>query len=72
MPKIMVSIAEENLTNIPRLVEDLRRAGMAVDDVLEALGTVTGSITTDAVENLMAVPGVQAVEWQRDDHRPTT
>ena len=71
MPKILVSIADESMADMSRLVEDLRRAGLTVDDVFEALGTVTGSIATDAVDTLMAVPGVKAVEWQRDDYRPT-
>ncbi|ONI70384.1 hypothetical protein ALI144C_47870 [Actinosynnema sp. ALI-1.44] len=72
MPKIMVSIADDSMTDVPRIVADLRRAGLAVDEVFEALGTVTGSIATDAVDALMAVPGVKAIEWQRDDYRPAT
>lgn len=70
MPKILVSIADESMTDIPRLVDDLRQAGLTVDNVLESLGTVTGSIAADAVDALLAVPGVDAVEWQRDDYRP--
>nr|WP_225953948.1 hypothetical protein [Kibdelosporangium phytohabitans] len=58
------------MADVPGIVEDLRRAGLAVDDVFEALGTVTGAIATDAVGALMAVPGVKAIKWQRDDHRP--
>ncbi|MCE7007715.1 hypothetical protein LWC34_33580 [Kibdelosporangium philippinense] len=70
MPKIMVSIEDESMTDMPRLVEDLRRAGLLVDEVFEALGTVTGSIAPEAVDTLMAVPGVAAVEWQRDNYCP--
>jgi hypothetical protein len=66
----MVSIDDESMTDMPRLVEDLRRAGLMVDEVFEALGTVTGSIAPEALDTLMAVPGVTAAEWQRDDYRP--
>lgn len=68
MPKIMVSVDDDSLTDLPRLMTDLRQAGLKVDEVLENLGTVTGSIATDAVEDLLAVPGVENVEWQRDIH----
>ncbi|CAM4209771.1 hypothetical protein KIPE111705_45215 [Kibdelosporangium persicum] len=70
MPKIMVSIDDESMTDMPRLVADLRRAGLMVDEVFEALGTVTGSIAPEAIDALRAVPGVSAVEWQHDNYRP--
>ncbi|MBP2323815.1 hypothetical protein JOF56_004200 [Kibdelosporangium banguiense] len=66
MPRIMVSVDDKSLSDLPRLITDLRQAGLKVDEVLEAIGTVTGSISPDAVGSLMAVPGVAHVEWQRD------
>lgn len=70
MPRVMVSIDDDSMTDLPRLVADLRQAGLQVDEVLDALGTVTGSIDRESVESLLAVPGVAHVEWQRDIHLP--
>jgi hypothetical protein len=66
VPKILVSVEDSSMADLPRLVTDLRQAGLEVDEVLEALGTVTGSISTQAAGSLMAIPGVAHVEWQRD------
>jgi hypothetical protein len=66
VPKIMVSVDDDSMADLPRLVTDLRQAGLKVDEVLEALGTVTGSISQEAAGSLMAVPGVAHIEWQRD------
>ena len=70
MPKILVSVDDDSMADLPRLVSDLRRAGLQVDEVLENLGTVTGSITQEAAGALLRVPGVAHVEWQRDIKLP--
>jgi hypothetical protein len=62
----MVSVDDDSLSDLPRLVTDLRQAGLKVDEVLEALGTVTGSISREAADSLTAIPGVAHIEWQRD------
>jgi hypothetical protein len=67
----MVSVDDNSLSDLPRLVTDLRQAGLKVDEVLEALGTVTGSISTEAADSLMTVPGVAHIEWQRDVTLPS-
>lgn len=65
MDKVAVSVADENMDDMPAVVAALREAGLVVDDVLETLGMVTGSIATEKIWSLRAVPGVAGVERQR-------
>ncbi|MBN6039384.1 hypothetical protein [Amycolatopsis sp. 195334CR] len=64
--KVIVSIAEERLSEVPAVVTALEEAGLTVDSVLEPIGTVTGSIGQGDVAALQEIPGVQDVELQRD------
>jgi hypothetical protein len=59
--KVMVSVADGSL---PQVLDDLREAGLVVDTVLEALGVVTGTVSSDALAALRTVPGVLDVERQ--------
>lgn len=68
--EVIVSIAEDHLPVLAGVVERLRGAGMAVRDVLEPIGAVTGSVADDAVAALETVPGVLAVERQRGFQLP--
>ncbi|HEV7907418.1 MAG TPA: hypothetical protein VGP03_04685 [Pseudonocardiaceae bacterium] len=65
MDKVVVSVVDDKLDVLPKVVADLRRAGLVVDEVLEPLGVVTGSIEPDAIWSLETVPGVSGVERQR-------
>lgn len=68
MDAVVVSVADGQA--LPDVVAALRRAGMVVDDVLEPLGMVTGSIDPEALGSLRAVPGVSHVERQRGFQLP--
>lgn len=46
-------------------VENLRAAGLVVEDVLPMLGVVTGTALQDRLAAVEAVPGVVDVERQR-------
>ena len=59
--QVMVSVTEGSL---PRVLNDLREAGLVVDTVLEALGVVTGTVEVRAIPSLLQVPGVLDVERQ--------
>lgn len=65
MDKVVVSVAEDHLDDLPTVLADLQTAGLVVDDVQDILGTVTGSIDVDAIGRLETVPGVAVVERQR-------
>ena len=62
---VVVSVADDHLDDLGTVVTDLRRAGLQVDDVLDAVGMVTGTVAGSSVEALESVPGVAEVELQR-------
>ena len=62
---VVVSVDDDHLDEIDKVVTELRRAGLRVDDVLDAVGMVTGTVAGSAVETLESVPGVAEVELQR-------
>lgn len=62
---VVVSVADERLDELANVVAELRRAGLRVDEVLDAVGMVTGTIDEDAIRTLDSVPGVVEVERQR-------
>ncbi|QFZ17700.1 hypothetical protein [Saccharothrix syringae] len=64
--KVVVSVADDGLADLPAVVSALRDAGMHVDDVMETLGVVTGSVDPQASGVLGTVPGVATVEVERE------
>jgi hypothetical protein len=54
---IMIS----NKRPIHEVAHDLKKAGLRVDQVLENIGSVTGSAEMGAVERLRSIPGVADV-----------
>ena len=48
-----------------RVAERLQAAGMTVEQVLGAVGIITGSVDSERRASLAAVPGVVAVERER-------
>ena len=70
MDKVVVSVADESVANLPSVVSALRDAGMRVEQVLEGLGVVTGSVAAGMGDLLGAVPGVAHVEVDRTVRLP--
>ncbi|MFD7654003.1 hypothetical protein ACFV4N_08495 [Actinosynnema sp. NPDC059797] len=65
--KVVVSVADDGLADLPAVVSALRDAGMQVDDVMESLGVVTGSVPGPGASGALgAVPGVASVEVDRE------
>lgn len=62
--KITVTVAEPHRTEIAGVVERLRSAGMDIDQVLEALGMITGSIAAEKLSMVEALDGVASVDEQ--------
>jgi hypothetical protein len=66
--RVSVTIDQEHLDALPRVVEALRERGMQVDAVLEGLGMVTGRASDAAV--LRQVEGVSAVDAELEHQLP--
>jgi hypothetical protein len=68
--RLLVSVTEDSIASLPGVVSALRRAGMTVEAVHDALGTVTGSADPAVAASLRDVPGVLDVEWERETGVP--
>jgi len=57
---VTVTLADD--ADVGAVVDRLQRAGLAVDQVLDAIGVVTGSVAHDKRAALKGLDGVLAVE----------
>lgn len=60
--EIVVSVDAEHGSNVARVADGLRAAGMSVAQTLEEVGVVTGSAPESRLPDLQQVEGVAAVE----------
>jgi hypothetical protein len=60
--QVVVSVTDDQVGDMSTVVEALRHAGLRVDEVLESVGVVTGTVDGDALGSLSTVPGVAEVE----------
>lgn len=63
--KLSISVDDEHLSEFPKVMKEVKKAGMEVDQELEDLGVATGAIDEDKVEALREVEGVKHVEEER-------
>ncbi len=61
----LVTVTLADGADVGAVVDQLQRAGLSVDQVLDAIGIVTGSL---ADENRAAVAGIDGVLAVEDDH----
>ncbi len=62
---LLVSVDDEHLDRFSEVVRGVEDAGMEVEQKLEDLGVLTGSIDSEKVEALRQVEGVSHVEESR-------
>jgi hypothetical protein len=67
---VTVTVSASHVGAIDALVAQLRQAGMDVEQVLGALGVITGSIDDAQLAAIEALPGVAAVEEQASFQLP--
>ena len=63
--QVVISVADDQVDDMASVVEALRHAGLRVDEVLDSVGVVTGTVDGDALGSLSTVPGVLEVERSR-------
>lgn len=64
LERVMVTLDDAGLSRVDEVVAELRRAGMDVEQVIEPVGTITGSVPLDALDAVQDVTGVDFVEPQ--------
>lgn len=60
--QVLVSVDDQHLPKMGKVVERLKAAGLDVQQSMEAIGTVTGSVELAKLTRLKRVPGVSSVE----------
>ncbi len=60
--KVTVTIADDHVAETDAIAEQLRAAGMNVEQVLNAVGMITGWVPAEQRPSVEALPGVAAVE----------
>jgi hypothetical protein len=70
--RVAIAVADEALPRLDEVVAACRALGFRADSTLTGVGIFTGCIDADTLGALRAVPGVAAVELERDIriHRP--
>ncbi|MEY2516813.1 MAG: hypothetical protein QOJ89_4171 [bacterium] len=61
---VTVTVAESQLAQIEDVAERLRAAGMHVEQVLPAIGVITGTVPAAQLTALAEVEGVASIEEQ--------
>ena len=60
--QVLVSVDNEHMSQMDKVTQRCREAGLEVDQALDAVGVITGSIPESLVSNLSGIKGVQSVE----------
>ena len=68
--KLSISVDDEHLSRFSKVMKEVEKAGMEIDQELEDLGVATGSIDEDKVAKLREVDGVKHVEKERQIQIP--
>jgi hypothetical protein len=68
--EVLVSVADDYMGRIHDVSKGLKTAGLKVDQVMEEIGTITGSASRSKLAALQRVEGVAAVEQSRSVQLP--
>ncbi|NYH77781.1 hypothetical protein FHR84_001095 [Actinopolyspora biskrensis] len=60
--RVVITLGEEWMNDPETAAEELRRSGMHVEQVLDQLGVVIGSLSSADAEEVRGLSGVAAVE----------
>jgi subtilisin len=63
--RVTVTVADSHAGELEAVAAGLRAAGLDVEQVLAALGVITGAVDASRLGEIAVVPGVAAVEEQR-------
>ena len=60
--KLLVSVNDDALADFAAVVRDCERAGLAVEETMDAIGVITGTIDAAKLDGLKQVRGVRDIE----------
>ena len=70
MENVNVDVADDCMDRFPEVVKAVKKVGLKVEEELELLGMVSGSIYSAKLEKLSKVPGVATVEPSHEYQLP--
>jgi hypothetical protein len=68
--QVNISVADDYLEKFSEVVQRIEQAGLTVEQQLEMVGVITGSIDSDKIANLDKIEGIAAVERSRSYQLP--
>lgn len=68
--QVSISVADAFLDRFAEVVKRIEQAGLTVDQQLDMIGVITGSIDSDDIGKLDQVEGIAAVERSRGFQLP--
>jgi hypothetical protein len=68
--QVSISVSDEFLDRFADVVKRIEQAGLTVDQQLDTIGVITGSIDSDNIHKLDQVEGIAAVERSRGFQLP--
>lgn len=60
--QVLISVDDEHLPKMRQVVERCKAAGLDVEQALDQIGTITGSVDSSRIGDLSKVAGVASVE----------
>lgn len=60
--RVVVTVHDDQLDHVEEVADQLRGAGMRIDQVLGEIGVITGSLPEDRRAAVLSMPGIAAVE----------
>lgn len=68
--QVSISVADEFLDRFAEVVERIEQAGLKVEQRLDTIGVITGSIDSGNIDKLDQVEGIAAIERSRGFQLP--
>lgn len=68
---LVISVADDHIDQILDVAQNLREAGLAVEQVMDAAGVITGHCEKSQMVALSSVPGVDSVEASQSIQLPS-
>lgn len=63
---LSISVKDEQLPRFSEVVKQLKKTGLQVEQTLESVGVVTGSIESEKIPDIRKIAGVSNVDESRD------
>jgi hypothetical protein len=64
--RLSVSVGDSHVSDLGKVAKAAKKAGMKVDQQLDAIGVLTGSIDASKLESLHRIEGISHIEKERE------